>query len=159
MSLPKGNGSCPYIRRILCRLYLSTDCFLVLAIRYLKLSSGCSNLDSPSPHVFFRCTPEAGLTDACLSGWGAVLQNRMAKGQWSAQEHTQYINSLELRTVTSLNPVTATILNPRTLSTCVQYQNRCWLNSVVQKTQYVSLCLQSLVFCNPSWTEDSLLTH
>jgi len=39
---------------------------------------------------------EVVTTDASLSGWGAVWQNRTAQGQWSAQDRTEHINVLEL---------------------------------------------------------------
>ncbi|XP_041817854.1 uncharacterized protein LOC121624267 [Chelmon rostratus] len=42
---------------------------------------------------------ETVTTDASLSGWGAVWQNRTAQGQWSAQARTEHINVLELRAV------------------------------------------------------------
>ena len=42
---------------------------------------------------------ETVTSDASLSGWGAVWQNRTARGQWSAQDCTEHINVLELRAV------------------------------------------------------------
>jgi len=42
---------------------------------------------------------EVVTTDASLSGWGAVWQNRTAQGQRSAQDRTEHINVLKLRAV------------------------------------------------------------
>ena len=42
---------------------------------------------------------ETVVTDACLTGWGAVWQGRTARGRWSATDHTDHINVLELRAV------------------------------------------------------------
>ncbi|XP_047454133.1 uncharacterized protein LOC125016013 [Mugil cephalus] len=39
---------------------------------------------------------EAITTDASLSGWGAVWQNRTAQGLWSARDRSVHINVLEL---------------------------------------------------------------
>ena len=41
---------------------------------------------------------ELVMTDACLSGWGAVWQGRTAQGQWLARNHA-HINVLEFRAV------------------------------------------------------------
>ncbi|KAE8617332.1 hypothetical protein XENTR_v10009038 [Xenopus tropicalis] len=38
-------------------------------------------------------------TDASLSGWGAVLENHPAQGQWSPEERTLLINILEIRAI------------------------------------------------------------
>ncbi|XP_068583377.1 LOW QUALITY PROTEIN: uncharacterized protein [Cebidichthys violaceus] len=51
----------------------------------------------PMGSVPFR--REVVTTDACLSGWGAVWQNRTARGQWSAQDRMEHVNVLELRAV------------------------------------------------------------
>lgn len=37
--------------------------------------------------------------DASLSAWGAVWQNRTARGLWTAQDRSEHINVLELRAV------------------------------------------------------------
>ena len=42
---------------------------------------------------------ETVTTDASLSGWGAVWQNRTAQGLWPAQVRSEHINVLELRAV------------------------------------------------------------
>lgn len=34
--------------------------------------------------------------NGCFSGWGAVWQNKTARGQWTAQDPTEHINFLEL---------------------------------------------------------------
>ena len=42
---------------------------------------------------------EAVTTDASLSGWGAVWQNRTAQGLWPVPDRSEHINVLELRAV------------------------------------------------------------
>ena len=42
---------------------------------------------------------EVVVTDASLSGWGAVWQHRAVRGLWSAPHRTQHINVLELRAI------------------------------------------------------------
>ncbi|KAK7878584.1 hypothetical protein WMY93_030420 [Mugilogobius chulae] len=43
------------------------------------------------------CRREVVVTDASLTGWGAVWNHRMVRGVWSPQERLQHINVLELR--------------------------------------------------------------
>ncbi len=47
------------------------------------------------------CHRQMILTDASLSGWGAVFEGRPACGVWSGKYLTWHINSLELRVVLS----------------------------------------------------------
>lgn len=34
--------------------------------------------------------------NGCLSGWGAVWQNKVTRGQWTVQDLTEHISFLEL---------------------------------------------------------------
>jgi len=77
--------------------------------RKIRVSQQCLSTLSPwrrrsymSRGVAMGSVPfrrETVTTDASLSGWGAVWQNRTARGLWSALDCTDHINVLELRAV------------------------------------------------------------
>ncbi|XP_062372037.1 uncharacterized protein LOC134059609 [Sardina pilchardus] len=76
------------------RLKVSHRCLLALAPWRQR-----SFLLQGMPMGSIASRRETVTTDASLSGWGAVWQNRTAQGLWSAQERSQHINVLELRAV------------------------------------------------------------
>ncbi|XP_075325299.1 uncharacterized protein LOC142383412 [Odontesthes bonariensis] len=76
------------------RLAVSHRCLLALAPWRKR-----SFLLQGMPMGSIASRREAVTTDASLSGWGAVWQNRTAQGLWPARDRSQHINALELRAV------------------------------------------------------------
>ncbi|XP_075336649.1 uncharacterized protein LOC142397191 [Odontesthes bonariensis] len=76
------------------RLAVSHRCLLALAPWKKR-----SFLLQGMPMGSIASRREAVTTDASLSGWGAVWQNRTAQGLWPARDRSQNINALELRAV------------------------------------------------------------
>lgn len=78
-------------------------------LRLVHLSSQCLRHLQPWESRDFICqgvtvgslpsSREVVVTDASLTGWGAVWNHRMARGVWSPRERLQHINVLELRAV------------------------------------------------------------
>ncbi|XP_056269652.1 uncharacterized protein LOC130193228 [Pseudoliparis swirei] len=101
--IPLGLLSLRPLQRWLNSLHLEVTCH---RHRRVEVSQQCLRALSPwreraylSGGVPMGMVPsrrEVVTTDASLSGWGAVWQNRTAQGQWSAQDHTEHINVLEL---------------------------------------------------------------
>ena len=72
---------------------VTTNCILSLRpwLRAGALTAGVS--------VGLVSNPKVLTTDASLSGWGAILEGKTARGTWNAEYGTRHINFLELTAV------------------------------------------------------------
>lgn len=68
-------------------------------LRSLKPWRSRAYLSSGVPLGSLPSRREVVVTDASLSGWGAVWNHRTVRGTWSPQQKSEHINVLELRAV------------------------------------------------------------
>ena len=130
------------------KVSVSSQCLLALQPwrRRAFLAKGVALGSIPSRH-------EVVVTDASLSGWGAVWQHRAVRGLWSAPHRTQHINVLELRAIyLALNQFLPYLRGRHVLVRC---DNKSAVYNVnhqggTRSAQSLQVAQQPLVLCSPS---------